>query len=138
MLNNLSEKMRECYRKAEDCARKAAAETDPQLKRDFLDNERRWLLLAQSYDFTGRLNDFSAEAKRRIARPTSVYYALHIHRKDGHQQTEYNRHEELPKLGALIPVTLGGEAINARVLSVITSPAKAFARLVHTVYAVEV
>lgn len=53
MLNNLNEKMRECYRKAEDCARKAAAETDPQLKRDFLDNERRWLLLAQSYDFTG-------------------------------------------------------------------------------------
>ena len=29
MLKNLSEEIRECYRHAEDCARKAAAQTDP-------------------------------------------------------------------------------------------------------------
>ena len=65
MLNNVSENIRECLRHAEDCARKAAAQTDPSLKADFLDLERRWLILAESYEFTGRLNDFSGEMKRR-------------------------------------------------------------------------
>jgi hypothetical protein len=58
VLNNVSEQIRECYRRAEDCARKAATQTDPKLKADFLDLERRWLVLARSYDFTERLNRF--------------------------------------------------------------------------------
>ena len=65
MLNNLSKQIRDCLQHAEDCARKAAAQTDPKLKEDFLNNERRWLALAQSYDFTQRLGDFSDEAKRQ-------------------------------------------------------------------------
>lgn len=65
MLNNLSKQIRECLQHAEDCARKAAALTDPKLKEDFLSVERRWLALAQSYDFTQRLGDFSDEAKRQ-------------------------------------------------------------------------
>jgi hypothetical protein len=65
VLNNLSEQIRECLEHAEDCACQAAAQTDPKLKQDFLDMERRWLALAQSYDFTQRLGDFSDEAKRR-------------------------------------------------------------------------
>jgi hypothetical protein len=64
VLNNLSEQIRECYRHAEDCARKATSQTDPQTKADFLDLERRWLLLAQSYEFSERLHDFSGETKR--------------------------------------------------------------------------
>jgi hypothetical protein len=135
MLNNLSEQIRECYRKAEDAARKAAVETDQELKQDFLDVERRWLVLARSYDLSGRLTDFSAEAKRRSM---SAYYALHIHRRGGNQQSEYNRYGEPPKSGALIAVTLGDEAIIVWVLNVITSPAKAMAGLVHSVYAVEI
>jgi hypothetical protein len=43
MLNNLSEQIRECYRHAEDCAQKAAVETDPGLREDFLRLEKRWL-----------------------------------------------------------------------------------------------
>jgi hypothetical protein len=66
VLNNLSEQIRECYRHAEDCARKATSQTDPQTKADFLDLERRWLLLAQSYEFTERLHDFSGETKRNV------------------------------------------------------------------------
>ena len=58
MLNKLSEQIRGCLEHAEDCARKAAAQTDPQLKQDFLDVERRWLLLARSYGFTEQLTDF--------------------------------------------------------------------------------
>jgi hypothetical protein len=65
MLNNLSEQIRECLQHAEDCARKAAAQTDPKLKEDFLDMERRWLFLARSYEFTERISDFSAETKRQ-------------------------------------------------------------------------
>ncbi len=48
MLNNQSEQIRECLQHAEYCARKAAAQTDPKLKEDFLDMERRWLFLARA------------------------------------------------------------------------------------------
>jgi hypothetical protein len=65
VLNNLSEQIRNCLQHAEDCARKAAAQPDQKLKQDLLDMERRWLVLAQSYDFTHRLGDFCDEATRR-------------------------------------------------------------------------
>jgi hypothetical protein len=64
VLNNLSGDIRECLQHAEDCARKAAAQTDPKVKQDFLDMERRWLSLARSYEFTERISDFSDETKR--------------------------------------------------------------------------
>jgi hypothetical protein len=67
MLSDLSAEIRECYRHAENCARKAAAQTDAKLKSDFLDLEQRWLFLARSYEFTNRLTDFSDETKRRAA-----------------------------------------------------------------------
>jgi hypothetical protein len=67
MLESLSEQIRECYEHAEDCARKAAAQSDPGLKQDFLDMEKRWLALAKSFEFSQRLGDFSAEANRRAA-----------------------------------------------------------------------
>jgi hypothetical protein len=59
MLENVSELIRECRQHAKDCARKAAAVTDPKLKKEFLDMEQRWLRLVRSYEFTERLNDFS-------------------------------------------------------------------------------
>jgi hypothetical protein len=69
MLNNVSEQMRECYRHAENCARKAAAQTDPTLKADFLDLERRWLVLARSYDFSERLNIFTRSTAKPNIKP---------------------------------------------------------------------
>ena len=68
MLNNLSEQIRECLRHAEDCAGSAAAQTDPQLKEDFLGMERRWLFLPRSYELTERVTDFTADNKRRTKR----------------------------------------------------------------------
>ena len=62
VLNNLSEQIRECLQHAEDCALKAAAQSDPNLKDDFLTTAQRWLFLARSYEFTERLDDFSDEA----------------------------------------------------------------------------
>lgn len=66
VLNNLSGDIRECLQHAEDCARKAAAQTDPKVKQDFLDLEQRWLSLARSYEFTERIGDFSNETKRKL------------------------------------------------------------------------
>jgi hypothetical protein len=63
VLKNLSKQIRECLQHAENCARKADAQTDPKIIADFLDLERRWLLLARSYEFTERLGDFSGETK---------------------------------------------------------------------------
>lgn len=137
MLKQLGEQIRDCYRHAEVCAQKAAAQTEPELKRDFLELEREWLLLAHSCQFSSRLNGFSAKAKRWTAPPREVDYALHICRKDGQQQTEYNRRGELPKLEEIIPITLSDELINVRVLNVLTAPARERAGFAHYVYAVE-
>jgi len=68
-------------------------------------------------------------------RTSRVYYALHVRRKNGNQQIDYNRRGELPNVGEFIAVVLSGEPINVRVLNVITAPAKKLAELVHNVYA---
>jgi hypothetical protein len=64
VLENLSEKIRECHRHAEECARQAAAQTDPKARQDFLVMERRWLKLAASYEFAERLNRFPVAPKK--------------------------------------------------------------------------
>jgi hypothetical protein len=64
MLSNLSEQIKECYAHAEECARRAATQTDPRLKQDFLDMEQRWLSLAKSYELSQRLGDFT-ESRRQ-------------------------------------------------------------------------
>ena len=63
MQNNLSEQLRDCYRHAQDCARKAVEQTDPNLKQDFLVIERRWRSLAAQH-----LTDFSDENKPGLRR----------------------------------------------------------------------
>lgn len=67
MLDNLSDHVGACLQHAAECARKAAEQTDPKVKEDFLDLERRWLALARSYEFTERLDDFFSENQRRAA-----------------------------------------------------------------------
>ena len=64
MLNDLSEQIHDCYRHAQDCARKAAEQTDPNLKQDFLVIERRWRSLAGGYEIAQHLTDFPDEKKR--------------------------------------------------------------------------
>ena len=59
VLNNLSDEIRECYRHAEDCALKAIAQTDLQLRQDFLNLEQRWPFLARSYEFSKLLTNLS-------------------------------------------------------------------------------
>jgi hypothetical protein len=52
-----------------------------------------------------------------------------FHRKNGHQQIEYNRGGKLPKVGELIAVILSGDPISVRVMNVITAPARELAEL---------
>lgn len=53
--NNLTENIRECYRHAENCRRKAKEQSNPVFQQDFLDYERRWLLLARGYELAERM-----------------------------------------------------------------------------------
>jgi len=52
MPNNLSEQIRECDEQAVRCARQADAQTDPKVKRQFLELKRLWLLLVQAQSLT--------------------------------------------------------------------------------------
>ena len=49
MPNNLSEQIRECDDRALHCERQADAQTDPKVKRQFLELKRLWLSLARGY-----------------------------------------------------------------------------------------
>ena len=48
MLNNLSERIRQCDEQVVHCARQADAQTDPGVKRQFLELKRLWRLLARA------------------------------------------------------------------------------------------
>lgn len=62
MLENISGRTRECLLNAEECARRAATQNDPQLREDYLKAEQRWLTLARSVDIEERVNRFIANA----------------------------------------------------------------------------
>ena len=57
--NLLSENIRDCYGRAEHCRRRANEQSDPGLRQDFLDCERRWLLLARGYELSEHLEALS-------------------------------------------------------------------------------
>jgi hypothetical protein len=70
VLNNLSEQIRDCLQHAEDCARKAGAQTNPTLRDDFLRLEKRWLDLARSMEFAERLNSFTKNSPKPSIKPS--------------------------------------------------------------------
>lgn len=65
MLQKLTEEIAECYEHARKCRERAQLARDPATKKDFLDQERRWLSLAHSYEFAERLSTFTGEVRRR-------------------------------------------------------------------------
>jgi two-component sensor histidine kinase len=65
LLQNLSDKVKLCYERAAEAKERAAETLDPEAKADFLNMERRWLVLARSYEFGERLDDFTRENSRR-------------------------------------------------------------------------
>ena len=65
MLGKLTESIANAYRRAADCAEKAARATSPEVKASYLRMERGWLKLAQSYELSERLERFINEFARR-------------------------------------------------------------------------
>jgi len=65
LLQNLSDKIRLCYERAAEAKERADEMLAPEAKADFLNMERRWLLLARSYQFGERLGDFVRENMRQ-------------------------------------------------------------------------
>lgn len=65
LLHNLSDQIRLCYERAAEAKERADEMLDPEAKADFLKMEKRWLMLARSYELGERLDDFTREASRR-------------------------------------------------------------------------
>jgi hypothetical protein len=62
LLESLSEEVRQCYGRAEECAGQAWATRDEKLRADYLRLARGWLKLARSYELWQRLKLFTDEA----------------------------------------------------------------------------
>jgi len=66
MLRNLSQEQRNCLAKAEECARKAGNATTEEERQQYRRLEQSYLTLAQSYEFSERLLDFTKENSRKL------------------------------------------------------------------------
>jgi PAS domain S-box-containing protein len=69
LLENLSEQIRLCYEHAAKARERAEASLDPAVKADFVKTERRWLLLARSYELAERLDDFTRTSPKPTVTP---------------------------------------------------------------------
>jgi hypothetical protein len=58
MLQHTSKHVRYCYERAADCGRAAREATDPATRKFCLEQEARWLKLAQSHDLSARIAAF--------------------------------------------------------------------------------
>jgi hypothetical protein len=115
MLKSLSDRVKTCLRLAEDCARRAALQSDPKLRRDFLDNEARWLKLARSYELSERLSAFTQTSGK--------IYSIHVWRKTGVWKAELQtRLGVLPRPGDEIAAILHGDIVKGGVTVITTDP----------------
>ncbi len=73
MLLKLSQQARQCYEHAERCRQRADAAADPEVRADYLDFEARWLFMAEVYQLSLRLTDFT----RRFRHDGSTESASH-------------------------------------------------------------
>jgi hypothetical protein len=67
VLDKLSDHIAYCHERARKCALQADTIDDPEARRAYLASERRWLMLAASYEIAGRSDDDSDEASPAIA-----------------------------------------------------------------------
>jgi hypothetical protein len=93
VLNKLSEQVRECLQHAEECARKAAAQSDPGLRDDFLRLEKRWLTLARSIEFGESLDNVYKSSRYRT-HPIEGENKRKSAAKSLSNATRFRRHEK--------------------------------------------
>ena len=65
-LRKFSEHIRQCYRHTEECARKARQQRNSVFRQEFLDCQRRWLVLARAYELAERV-EASSQDQRKVA-----------------------------------------------------------------------
>ena len=65
MLQNLSEQIRECLRRAEECKRLSKTALSASAIQSYLEMEQRWLALARSYESAERLSRFTEPFGKR-------------------------------------------------------------------------
>jgi hypothetical protein len=63
VLNNLSEQVGYCYRRAGECRELAEVATSPGDKAFYSERERNWLVLARSYDLQDSAGLFTRELR---------------------------------------------------------------------------
>jgi hypothetical protein len=66
MLRKVSERVADCYHRASECRAKANDAFNEAARQEYLDIERRWLMLARSYELSDRVTDYVTEAERRL------------------------------------------------------------------------
>src|ERR1700757_1722347 len=66
MLQKTSAQVADCYQRAGESRAKAAAAANENDKTEYLDIERRWIMLARSYELSERITGFAEEVKRRL------------------------------------------------------------------------
>ena len=72
MFITLSNEARECRLYAEHCADRARLQSDPQLRKDYLEMQRRWLALAAAMSSQSSLN-FCRLLKQGIKKPRRIF-----------------------------------------------------------------
>jgi hypothetical protein len=65
MLQKLSEQIAYCYQRASECRAKAMDAVNAAASEEYYELERRWLMLARSYELSERITDFTGELQRR-------------------------------------------------------------------------
>jgi hypothetical protein len=64
MLQKLSEQIGYCYQRASECRAKAADAVNEAASQEYYELERRWLMLARSYELSERITDFTGKLQR--------------------------------------------------------------------------
>lgn len=66
MLQKFSTQVANCYERAGESRARAAAAANENDKTEYLNIERRWIMLARSYEWSERITGFTEEVKRRL------------------------------------------------------------------------
>ena len=67
-MHNHTERSREYFRQAEECARQADAQLDPKVKRQFLVLAQLWLILAELFELKSEPAAVEARGRGTIGR----------------------------------------------------------------------
>jgi hypothetical protein len=66
MLVRIAEDVRRCLERATEARERAQSQLNPERQAEFLEMERRWLRLAESYRLVAQLEDFIFEGKQQM------------------------------------------------------------------------